>query len=243
MKSQVKRILAAMGWSLHRVSPGLVAGFDLGRDLSLVVGPGAGAVCIDVGAHDGEFIRLLKAKLRRPRIHAFEPAPEPFARLQANHGADPDVTLVNAGVGDEAGRIEFHIYENQVLNSFLPILPSGAAILGNGKLLRNLEVPVQRLDDYAAGSGLEKIDLLKIDTQGYELRVLGGARRLLETGSVRAVAIEMNFAPLYEGQVRTHEVEGFLHERGFGMVDLYEKCRLNPFLGWCTAVFARSPGN
>jgi len=111
--------------------------------------------------------------------------------------------------------------------------------LGDGRLSRTITVPVQRLDDYAAATGLEVIDLLKIDTQGYELRVLSGASRLLESGNVRAIVVELNFAPLYEGQVRSHEVVGFLHDRGFRMVDVYEKCRINPFLGWCTAVFAR----
>jgi FkbM family methyltransferase len=239
MKAQIKRVLARMGWSLHRIRPGIVSGLEFGRDLALVVGTKPEPLCIDVGAHDGTFVQLLQARFRRPRIHAFEPAPEPFARLQANHGSDPGVTLVNSGLGGESGQIQFNIYPNQSLNSFLPMLPSGAALLGDGRLSRTITVPVQRLDDYAAATGLEVIDLLKIDTQGYELRVLSGASRLLESGNVRAIVVELNFAPLYEGQVRSHEVVGFLHDRGFRMVDVYEKCRINPFLGWCTAVFAR----
>jgi FkbM family methyltransferase len=238
VKDQLKRMLARMGWSLHRVRPGFVSGLDLGRDLHLVVGNKPAPLCVDVGAHDGTFIQLIQSRFRSPRIHAFEPAPEPFARLRENHGSDPGVTLVNGGLGGENGQILFNIYPNQSLNSFLTMLPSGAAVLGDGKASRTITVPVQRLDDYAAAAGLEAIDLLKIDTQGYELKVLGGACRLLESGNVRTVVVELNFAPLYEGQVRSHEVVGFLHDRGFRMVDLYEKCRLNPFLGWCTAVFA-----
>lgn len=244
MKSIAKRIVAGLGYSLSRVPPGIVVGHDLGRDLSLVVGPRASAVCVDVGAHDGHFVDFLLTSLRDPVIHAFEPAPEPFARLQARHGADPGIALVNAGLGREPGTIEFNVYDNQTLNSFLPMLPGGASTLGDAKLVETLSVPVFSLDSYAASRGLAHIDLLKIDTQGYELQILEGASRLLAGAAVETVLIEINFAPLYDGQVWAHEIIGFLHDRGLHLVDFYEKCRLNPHLGWCTALFTRrAPSN
>jgi FkbM family methyltransferase len=237
MKTLGKRVLAKLGWSLHRIPPGIVMGFDLGRDLPLVLGNPRAPVCVDVGAHVGLFIDLLRSSLREPTIHAFEPAPESFARLQGRFGATPGITLVNAGLGRERGKIDFNIFDNQTLNSFLPMLPSGSGTLGDPKLVRTIEVPVHSLDDYADSAGLVRIDLLKIDTQGYELQILKGASRLLGGGKVNAVLLELNFVPLYDGQVWAHETFGFLHENGFRLVDFYEKCRLNPVLGWCTALF------
>ena len=78
------------------------------------------------------------------------------------------------------------------------------------------------------------------DPKGYDLNVLLGASRMLEAGAVDSILVEINFAPLYERQVWAHEIIGFLHERGMHLVDFYEKCRLNPRLGWCTALFTRS---
>ena len=239
MKTLAKRILAKIGYSLSRVPPGIVVGYDLGRDLNLVIGPRSAPVCIDVGAHDGLFVDLLLANLNRPTIHAFEPAPGPFERLRSRHGATPGVTLVNAGLGREPGTIEFNIYDNQTLNSFLPMLSAGVTTLGSPKLVETRSVPVFSLDSYAASSGLAHINLLKIDTQGYELQVLQGAERILSGGHVETVLVEINFAPLYDRQVWAHEIIGFLHERGLHLVDFYEKCRLNPHLGWCTALFTR----
>jgi FkbM family methyltransferase len=184
-------------------------------------------------------VDFLREHLRQPVIHAFEPAPEPFARLKARHGGTPGLKLVNAGLGDAPGKIEFNIYDNQTLNSFLPMLPSGTSTLGSPKLIETLSVPVHSLDSYAKAVGLANIDLLKIDTQGYELRILQGASGLLAKGCVESVLVEINFAPLYDGQVWAHEMIGFLHERGLHLVDFYEKCRLNPHLGWCTALFTR----
>jgi FkbM family methyltransferase len=239
MKSLAKRIVARLGYSLSRVPPGIVVGHDLARDLSLVMGPRRSAVCVDAGAHDGHFVDFLLESLNEPMVHAFEPAPGPFARLKSRHGKTPGITLVNAGLGRQPGRIEFNIYDNQTLNSFLPMLPAGASTLGDAKLVETLSVPVFSLDSYAASSDIAHIDLLKIDTQGYELQILEGAGRLLSEGKVGTVLVEINFAPLYERQVWAHEVIGFLHDRGLHLVDFYEKCRLNPLLGWCTALFTR----
>ena len=116
MKSLAKRIVAKLGYSLSRVPPGIVVGLDLGRDLSLVIGARPSPVCVDAGAHDGHFVDFLMANLGEPVVHAFEPAPVPFAGLKGRHGATPGVTLVNAGLGREPGRIDFNIYDNQTLN-------------------------------------------------------------------------------------------------------------------------------
>jgi FkbM family methyltransferase len=212
-------------------------GFDLSRDLAITIGGQSAPVCIDAGAHVGHFIDLLRSSFTDPKIHAFEPAPEPFARLKARYAGMPHVNLVNAGLGISGGEIGFNIFDNQTLNSFLPMLHSGKGTLGEPKLVRSIKVPVYRLDEYAMSAGLARIDLLKIDTQGYELNILNGARQLLAEGRIRAVLLELNFVPLYDGQVWAHEIFAFLHGQGFGLVDLYEKCRLNPRLGWCTALF------
>lgn len=242
MKSLAKHALSRLGWSLHRIPPGIVVGFDLGRDLAIVLENRPAPVCIDVGAHVGDFVELLRLRLRNPIIHAFEPAPEPFNRLKARWGATPNINLINAGLGLQSGQISFNIYDNQTLNSFLPMLPSGSGTLEGSKLVRSITVPVLSLDDYAASPRLHQIDFLKIDAQGYELQILRGAAGLLGAGKIRTILLELNFAPLYDGQVWGHELIGFLHEHGFGLVDFYEKCRLNPLLGWCTALFTvRSP--
>jgi hypothetical protein len=53
------------------------------------------------------------------------------------------------------------------------------------------------------------------------------------------VLLELNFVPLYENQVWAYELIGLLQGHSLYLVDFYEKCRLGPFLGWCSAFFAR----
>jgi len=239
MKSTVKKILASAGYALQRLPPGIPTGNFLERDLPLVLGSQPGHVCIDAGAHVGSFVKQLTGCLSSPLIHAFEPAPEPFAKLRTDCGNVPGIKLVAAGLSDQVGELEFNIFDNQTLNSFLPLAAGADRTFGGVNRVAQVKAPVLRLDDYAAKAGLAEISLLKIDTQGYELRILQGAEGLLAGGQVRAVLLELNFVPLYEGQVWAHEVIAHLHARGLHLVEFYEKCRLNPFLGWCTALFVR----
>jgi hypothetical protein len=85
------------------------------------------------------------------------------------------------------------------------------------------EVPVTVvvLDDIAPGAAapLPRIDFVKIDTQGFEIEVLRGGRTTI-TGQVVGVEIEVEFAPLYEGQPLFRHVDAFLAECGFTLFKL-----------------------
>lgn len=239
MKTLLKRMFASAGYRMERIPRDVPSGRDLAHDLAIVFQGRRGAVCVDVGAHDGKFTELLLTTLDAPVVHAFEPAPEPFARLHRRYATTPGVKPVNAGLSDQSGRLAFNVYDNQALNSFLPLTQKKDHAFGNPALLRRSEVNVLRLDDYAAEMKLAEIDLLKIDTQGFELHVLRGASHLLAAGRVRAVLVELSFTPLYAGQVWAHELMACLFGHNLHLVDFYEKCRLAPFLGWCTALFVR----
>jgi FkbM family methyltransferase len=240
MKNILKQTLARAGYIIQRLPTGVPTGVMFERDLALVVGHEPGTVCIDAGANRGDFTATLLATLQAPRIHAFEPASGTFAGLQARHGSQPGVTLNQAGLGDQPGELTLQIFDNEALNSFLPLATGAAEVFGT-VAQRQQSVPVTTLDAYAAKHGIDRIDLLKIDTQGFELRVLQGARGLLQAGRVRSVLLELNFMALYQDQAPPYEVMAFLAKHDLHLVDFYEKCRQGPFLGWCTALFTHRP--
>jgi hypothetical protein len=53
-------------------------------------------------------------------------------------------------------------------------------------------IPVRRLDDLIEEWGVQRIDLLKIDVEGWEPRVFAGARRALSSGQIGAILCEFN---------------------------------------------------
>ena len=79
-----------------------------------------------------------------------------------------------------------------------------------------IEVPAVRLDSIVSG---QDIHLLKIDTQGHELAVLRGARRLLEQGRVRMVALEFWPRGMAAGGLDAVEALDLLHACGFVCFD------------------------
>ena len=85
-----------------------------------------------------------------------------------------------------------------------------------------VEVELQSLRQFCANEGLERIDILKLDTQGHELEILQGERELLRSGKVRFILVELLFSPLYATQARAGEVIGLLESCGFKLFDFYD---------------------
>ena len=74
------------------------------------------------------------------------------------------------------------------------------------------------MDGQLKKAGLDEVDFIKIDTQGYELSILEGAKRTLE--NVIGLEIEVEFLPIYKDQPLFHEVNQFITSRGFELFDL-----------------------
>ena len=97
----------------------------------------------------------------------------------------------------------------------------------------------ETLDRFIAAEKIDKIDLLKIDTQGFDLDVLQGAEQALSDELVSNVLVELNFIKMYQGQSSAEEINTYLNKYGFFLVDYYEKVRRSNTIGWCTALFSR----
>ena len=160
-------------------------------------------LCIDVGANVGGYSRALLERTGA-RVIAFEPLPRAFASLQGLARSHPErLIAVNRGVGDFSGELE--IFHGAADSEWASFSREVNAIDYVGAANRNaLKVPVTTLDDYLATEGREYlaagIDLLKIDTEGYEYEVLRGARNTLSGIRPRFIQIEFNWHQLFRGQ-------------------------------------------
>lgn len=186
----------------HRLPHGLVASirrtpYEVDRYLELArfIDAGQPVFLIDVGGNDGAWAERFLSFFPETQVLAFEPGPfaeEYRARFQAN----PKVTVVQAAVGDEHGTAEISIAG--MLSSFHAYTPDShmAAELNTMPPVRQMTVPVVRLDDYFDRvTAVRGVVVLKIDTQGHEMPALRGAGRLLER--VDIVSVEITLAPEY----------------------------------------------
>ena len=66
------------------------------------------------------------------------------------------------------------------------------------------------MDDYCNDKNIQQIDILKIDTQGYEDKVLEGAIKLLKLNKIKLIELELVFSEVYEKPLNIYDVEKYL---------------------------------
>jgi FkbM family methyltransferase len=206
----IDRVLRPRGYCLARTGE-CHAGVDLIVDaIRLLDGRDAAFTVFDVGANLGQSIsHIQKTFSGQTTIHAFEPSPETFKKLSASFGGTDGVHLWNIGLGssNQAGTLN-ECPKAPWINSFLPLVTDQW-----GTFSRTSEVAIRTLDDFAAEHRIDRIDLLKIDTQGFDLEVLRGADRSLASTSL--VLVELLFSELYAGQSNWLEICNLLSAHDF----------------------------
>lgn len=196
-------------------------------------------VVLDVGAHHGWFAHCWLNWCRSGVVHAFEPTPASFQRIQELYGADPRIRPVQVGVGAEPGRLKLQVHaEASVCNSFLPVKEeTWSRIDYRHGAVSECEVDVITLDDYCAGAGIDAIRLIKIDVQGFERQVLEGARHTLARTDF--VLVEAGILKLYEGASTFAEIAEWMSAHGFHLYDLRAWHRGNHVLVETDLLFRR----
>jgi FkbM family methyltransferase len=134
-------------------------------------------VFFDVGANIGTFTLVAAHKAFRGQVHAFEPSAHHFARLARNVALNrfENVVLNQRGLYDQPGEATL----------FLPsqageMNNSGAASLYTFRSEEVKQVSeavsLMRLDDYIRNLNIQRVDIIKIDIEGAEIKALEGAR-------------------------------------------------------------------
>jgi FkbM family methyltransferase len=170
---------------------------------------------LDVGANVGQYARSARQLGFRGRIVSFEPLSKAHVALQAAAGQDRDwIVAPRAALGRARGSATLNISQNTVSSSLLPLQSRGVVAAPASRYVGSEEVSVHRLDELApplvptTGSLM-----LKIDTQGYEMEVLGGASGLLER--IAALQVELSLVQLYAGSPSLGGMLCYIDELGF----------------------------
>jgi FkbM family methyltransferase len=145
-----------------------------------------GMTFADVGANVGYYTLLAAAAVGRAgRVLAFEPSPYAFGRLAeaVSRNGLSNVRAVPFGLGEAEGTRLLAMPEAPG-NHTPSMVPRGEG--------RPLEVAVRRLDDCLAEWRVERVDLMKLDVEGFEPNVVEGALGYITRGRVGALLCEFN---------------------------------------------------
>jgi FkbM family methyltransferase len=177
-------------------------------------------VVLDVGANAGQFAHHLRRDLDfEGRICSFEPLSVPFRRLQTRAAEDPNWQAFNFALGDDEGMATINVAANSESSSILEMLPLHVEAAPESRFVGTEDVEIRTLDAIFhdlcdPGEGV----YLKIDTQGFEGRVLRGADRCLP--KIDTVQVEMSLTPLYSNELTFGELYQLLLGKGYAMVGL-----------------------
>jgi FkbM family methyltransferase len=188
-----------------------------------------GVNCVlDVGANDGQYARCLRNWGYRGDIVSFEPVPEVFEALQKAMAGDRRWQGYPWALGDADEEAEINVAGGDAqASSFLAFKEDGAARWGRAhRVVRSMRVPVRRLDsvlgEVTSHVATPRI-YLKLDTQGFDLRVIAGAGDRL--GDVLALQTELAVHHFYEGMVSIGDALNQYRDLGYALTGMHPVAR------------------
>lgn len=225
----MSHLLAWLANRLRPSSPEVVpppAGEHLDRHLQRLFALLQINCVLDVGANQGQYGRRLRELGYQGTIISFEPVSADFQQLQAAAAGDPHWHTHHLALGDEDGEALINVTSDSLFNSFLA---PNDFITGQGLRVQQQEgVQVRRLDtifaDCVPADPPPRL-YLKVDTQGYDLKVLAGAERTLP--HILALQTEVSVRPVYENSPDFLESIAAFTGRGYDITGLFPIARDN----------------
>jgi FkbM family methyltransferase len=205
------------GYWLHKLN-NLPVGADLFVDIAHKINYPSLDVLFDVGANVGQTRNYFRFHLPNARIYCFEPVQATFQQLKTSVEADGNCVIENIALGDEAGDKTIRLFDGDltVLNS----LRDDA--MNNTSNAREETIRIDTLDHYCGVHKIKKIDLLKIDTEGFEINVLKGAEQMLQSGRISLVYCETGFQKTNQRNTFFPQLTEHLSKHDYYFFGLYQ---------------------
>jgi FkbM family methyltransferase len=216
MKHSLRRLFWNMGYDICRFIP---SSHPLARRKQLFEFYGIDVV-LDVGANTGQFAQQIRNDIGySKKIVSFEPLSSAFELLKANAERDPEWDIFNFALGDAEAKQEINIAGNSYSSSLLNMLPSHLKAAPESKYVGSEVIEIKTLDSiFDDVCQRDKNIYLKIDTQGFESKVIKGAERSL--AYINTVQLEMSLVPLYQGELMFNEMYSLMSEKGYSLVSI-----------------------
>jgi FkbM family methyltransferase len=170
---------------------------------------------LDVGAHLGE--KTFAEAQNDPclRVYAFEPN---LKIASQRMGQLPNFVVLPMAVAEKDGSADFYLNEFDAASSLLPFDAEGLEQWKGGEYLRverKLAVPTIRLDTFLQQTGIDCVELLKIDAPGADLAVVRSCGERVRDIERIMVEVQTTPLPLYHGASTKQEMIEFLESVGF----------------------------
>jgi len=178
---------------------------------------------IDIGSHKGEFISGINKNFLINKAYCFEPNPNIFQILQKKYLYNKKFQLLNFGASNKTDTISFN--ENMEsssssineLNTDSRYYKKKFFLLNffgsKKKIINKINIKVIELDNFLIEKKINKINLLKIDTEGHEYQVLKGLKDKINI--IDLILFEHHFDDMIIKNYKLSNIHDLLVENGF----------------------------
>ena len=224
MKKLIKKIINKFGFELERKKKYQINFDDLLKN-KICKNP----IILDIGGNKGQSIDKYLRIFDQPIIHSFEPVKAEYDYMYKKFRNNKNIFLNNFALGDKTEKKEFNITAKTDNSSFNKINLGTDWLKERSKEFDTTEtgyitsiqkVNVIKLDDYCKENNINQIDLMKIDTQGYEDKVLEGSVNIIKENKIKAIKTEIMFDNVYDKYFSFSDIEKFIVPNNFRMVGI-----------------------
>lgn len=229
----VRSIIRKTGYDIiyHNADPQKF-GIDAITDIQYFLKGRMPSVILDVGANVGQTANKFLKHFPTSVIYSFEPNPDSFIKLQKNCTDLKNHSTWNYGVGDIDGHRPLFKNTNSEMDSFLE--PNESPY---GRYEKKIDIEIITLDSFVEKHNINSIDILKSDTQGYELQVFKGASKLMAENKISIIYCEIIFSKMYKNLITFDVIYKYLVEHNFSLVAFYKQYFENDLLSWTDVLF------
>jgi FkbM family methyltransferase len=169
---------------------------------------------LDIGANTGQYAKKMIANGFEIPIISFEPLSNVYATLKKNSSRFPNWTVFDqCAIGDFDGEININISQNIHSSSILSVTKTHMDAAPSSKFSSKETVLIKKLDSVSDIINENNI-LLKIDTQGYEEKVLKGAKDII-LKKTKIIQLELSLISLYEESLTFCDMVSMLKDLNF----------------------------
>mgnify|MGYP000845537293 FL=1 len=180
---------------------------------------------LDVGSHHGETILFFSDNFHINQVHGFEPSATNFLALKKNVKKIKNIKIHNYGLGNKYGIFNFTQTSESSSSTFVKINEQSTyfkkkyLILNLGQKKNNLKKTQCSLEtgkNFFEKNKLSYVDLLKIDTEGFEFEVLEGIGNHIK--KIKFIYFEHHFDDMLQKSYKLTDIHSFLVKKNFKKV-------------------------
>ena len=181
------------------------------------------SIFIDVGAHEGETSNLFSKYLNIKKIYCFEPSSINYKNLKKKILKKANISLFNVGLGERDGEEDFNQLEESSSSTLVELNEKSKYFIKKKKILnlfikkdfKNFyqTVNIMKLKNFMHNNSIEYIDILKIDTEGYEMKVIRGAEEKIK--NIDYIYFEHHFDDMLKKDYTLSDIHNYLIKNGF----------------------------